>query len=84
MTVGLHFLSCRTSIMIGGTLIAIANVINALSTDIRILFASFGIIEGTCIKTFGFRTKKEKIVQKRHYLNRLLSRPFSNHRWVLI
>ena len=36
--------------MIGGALIATANVISALSTDIRIHFASFGVIEGmwTC------------------------------------
>ena len=49
MTIGLYFLSSRTAIMIGGTLIATANIINALSTDIGILFASFGVIEGTRI-----------------------------------
>lgn len=50
MTIGLHYLSSRTSIMIGGVLIATANVINALSTNIGILFASFGVLEGRTFK----------------------------------
>ena len=46
--------------MIGGALIATANVINALSTDIRILFASFGVLEGMCFKITIEVTHKHK------------------------
>ena len=52
MTIGLHFLSCRASIIIGGVLIATANIINGLSEEIGLLFASFGVLEGKPMSIF--------------------------------
>ena len=46
MTIGMHFIKAQTAIMVGGVLVGVANVINAFSTDFRILFFSFGIVEG--------------------------------------
>ena len=39
-------MSNRTSILIGGVIKTVATVIAALSTDVRVLFFSIGILDG--------------------------------------
>ena len=39
-------MSNRTSILIGGIIKTVATVIAALSTDVRVLFFSIGIVDG--------------------------------------
>lgn len=46
MTVGMQYLSNRTSIILGSLFLTSANLITAFSRDIRLLFLSVGFLEG--------------------------------------
>ncbi|XP_060579843.1 monocarboxylate transporter 12-like isoform X2 [Ruditapes philippinarum] len=46
MTVGMQFMSNRTSIMYGSLVLTVSHIISAYATDIRMLFASVGFLEG--------------------------------------
>ena len=46
MTLGMHFMTNRTSILIGGIFKTAAIITAALSKDVAVLFFSIGILEG--------------------------------------
>ncbi|XP_053403491.1 monocarboxylate transporter 13-like [Mercenaria mercenaria] len=46
MTVGMQFMSNRMSIMLGAIILTISHIISANATDISMLFASIGFLEG--------------------------------------
>ena len=46
MTIGMHLMSNRTSIIIGAVFKTTATVLAALSTDVGVLFFSIGVLDG--------------------------------------
>lgn len=64
MTIGMHYMSNRTSILIGGVIKTVATMIAAFSTDVRLLFFSIGIVDGRLTRKLGlhFRCSTVRIV----------------------
>ncbi|XP_045200322.2 monocarboxylate transporter 12-like isoform X1 [Mercenaria mercenaria] len=46
MTVGMQFTSNRIAVILGALILTISNIVSAFATDVRILFASIGVLEG--------------------------------------